>query len=138
LSSGLSSAAGNQTVPEQFRRQSIVRDKECTMHTDKEFLLTFPCFVLECADGTTLGFERPGILGLAVFTDEHRATEYASRPLGLPLGLRPFADKDVFMDYLRSPRGQFDHVTIDPAPHKLAGFISVPQLFELLDAANCV
>ena len=129
---------GTRLFPNNPGGQLIAGDRECTMQTDKEFLLQFPCFVLECADGTTLGFERPGIIGLAVFTEERRATEYASRPLALPLRLRPFADKDVFMDYLRSPTGQFDHVTFDPAPHKLAGFMSVSQLFELLDAANCV
>jgi hypothetical protein len=104
------------------------------MKTAEELRLQFPCFVLESAEGTTLGFQHPGAIGLAVFTDASKATEYTNFHQGL--STRQFADKDDFLEYLRLLTGQYDQVTIDPKTNRLGTVTPLGQLVELLETAE--
>ena len=104
------------------------------MQNRRRMRLQFPCFVLESAEGTTLGFQHPSAIGLAVFTDESKATEYANFHQGL--APRQFADKDDFLEYLRLLTGQYDQVTIDPNTNRLGAVTPLGQLVELLAAAE--
>jgi hypothetical protein len=96
--------------------------------------MQFTCFILESAEGTTLGFQHPDAIGLAVFTDESKAKENANFHLGL--SPRQIADKDDFLEYLRSLTGQYDQVTIDPKTNRLSTIKPLGQLVELLEAAE--
>ena len=84
--------------------------------------------------GHHTGVPTSGAIGLAVFTDESKATEYANFHLGLLP--RQFADKDDFLEYLRSLTGQYDQVTIDPKTNRLGTITPLDHLVELLEAAE--
>ena len=99
---------------------------------EPEFLLSFPCFIIESASGRdVVAVANRGVPCVAVFTDAQLAEGYDWQH-HLHGNLRPFPDAEGLREYLEAIPASFTHVVIDPRGEQLGYRLSIGDLLDLI------
>jgi hypothetical protein len=102
--------------------------------TDGDFLLYFPCYVVNRNDGKVFGYQSGNVNGLPIFTDKAAAFEAIGTTPGL--AMREFITSSELLTYLRSLTGGINHIVLDPLDGKQAGFVKLAVFIDALAAAE--